>query len=72
METDNRVLEAEFYGTSQVRLYCPHCQRWHYHGSAGVVAGTSEHRVAHCTKPGSPYERGGYWFTVVTQQEPVG
>ncbi len=72
METDAAPLEAEFHGKMQVRVYCPHCRQWHLHGAAGVKPGVIEHRVAHCSKPGSPYERGGYRFVVATQREPVG
>ncbi len=67
METENRPLAAEFHGKMQVRVYCPHCRQWHLHGAAGVKPGVIEHRVAHCTKPGSPYERGGYRFVVATE-----
>lgn len=72
METDIATLEASFHGTSQVKVYCPHCRRYHFHGNAGVVAGRPEHRVAHCTKPGSPYERRGYYFVVAAEDDARG
>jgi hypothetical protein len=37
-----------------LRAWCIHCRRWHYHGQG------EGHRVAHCSKPDSPYERTGY------------
>ena len=37
-----------------LRVWCPHCRQAHYHG------GTYGHRVAHCTRPGSPYQHTGY------------
>jgi hypothetical protein len=40
------------------RFWCDHCQRSHIHGAG------AGHRVAHCDKPGSPYERIGYFIAL--------
>lgn len=40
-------------GRGTWRFFCAHCRRAHSHGGLG-------HRWAHCTRPGSPYERSGY------------
>jgi len=40
---------------AQVRVWCPYCNAWHYHG-----AGTLGHRVAHCHNVDSPYLATGY------------
>jgi hypothetical protein len=40
----------------QLTFRCPHCRGSHYHG---IGRG---HRVAHCWRPGSPYERTGYYL----------
>lgn len=36
------------------KVWCDHCDRFHMHGA------DLSHRVAHCFRPGSPYERCGY------------
>lgn len=66
LETQDGLPQAELYGDLQVRLWCQHCELWHYHGHAGDQVGTITHRVAHCTKQGSPYDRDGYEFVIVT------
>jgi hypothetical protein len=38
----------------QWRFRCPHCGVFHYHGAM------PGHRVRHCHRPNSPYERTGY------------
>lgn len=47
-------------GAAQLRFYCDHCQRHHFH-SAGDRPGDGDgHRVAHCHDPASPYSQSGY------------
>jgi hypothetical protein len=36
------------------KVWCEHCRRWHLHGRI------DGHRVAHCHRPSSPYDRTGY------------
>lgn len=42
-------------------VWCDHCRHWHAHGR-GEKGGSdgNGHRVAHCYKPHSPYDRWGY------------
>ena len=47
------ILIAEPDGAGGLKVWCPSCTRWHYHGlSYG-------HRSAHCG-PGSPFKGSGY------------
>ncbi|WP_436715076.1 hypothetical protein U8335_20365 [Roseiconus lacunae] len=52
------TLDAEIFtgeaGERRFRVWCDHCQVWHYHGPR------SGHREAHCHDRTSPYERSGY------------
>ena len=46
-------------------VWCSHCCRWHAHGRGHHVGSEGNgHRVAHCIKPNSPYDRTGYilWY----------
>jgi hypothetical protein len=55
------LLQAQMTSSgSAVRVWCAHCRRYHQHGAAGIVDGSNPHRLAHCHKPGSPYETAGY------------
>lgn len=36
------------------RVWCKHCNNWHFHGPG------DGHRLAHCTDPASPYLKQGY------------
>lgn len=38
----------------QLAVWCPYCVRYHYHGN---VEG---HRLAHCKREKSPYNKTGY------------
>ncbi|MEM6468067.1 MAG: hypothetical protein AAF802_00755 [Planctomycetota bacterium] len=52
------TLQAEMHtdgdGVTRLRVFCPHCEVWHYHGPR------LGHREAHCHDPASPFERTGY------------
>lgn len=39
-------VKADFWGHSQVRVRCPFCRKYHYHGRAAGL------RIAHCNSPG--------------------
>lgn len=41
-------------------VWCAHCHRWHSHGRGNSGNDGDGHRVAHCIKPNSPYDRTGY------------
>ena len=46
--------EVRIKGTTCWRVWCEHCETWHYHGPA------EGHREAHCQDSSSPYWRSGY------------
>ena len=47
------LIYAERIG-DQLRFWCGHCGKYHWHGIG------SGHRVSHCWRPNSPYDRVGY------------
>jgi hypothetical protein len=66
---DRPVLIAEDGGEdcpNSVRVWCPFCVAYHYHGKCneeGVMDERLEgHRVAHCHNPDSPFNNGGYYI----------
>ncbi len=48
------LLPAYADGLGMLSAYCGHFRAWHWHGRG------DGHRVAHCHRPGSPYDRTGY------------
>ena len=48
------VLAWPTESSKQVKVWCPYCQKWHYHGSA-----CEGHRLPHCTK-NTPFSDTGY------------
>ncbi len=42
------------------RVWCKHCDAYHYHGPA------EGHRIAHCREPDSPYLDTGYNLALST------
>jgi hypothetical protein len=50
------ILNAIIYDEFHVKVWCEHCNTWHYHGRKGG----SGHRSAHCTNRNSPYKITGY------------
>lgn len=48
---------------NQVKVWCPFCRAWHYHGAL------NGHRVAHCGHDsGSPFVETGYFIRVVNEK----
>ncbi len=45
---------VEVDGVTKYRVWCKHCEIWHFHGPM------EGHRIAHCTDPASPYWKTGY------------
>lgn len=58
-EAQRPLLPAYTEPGGNLTVYCEHCRAWHRHGAEGG------HRVAHCHRPGSPYDRGGYFLIPV-------
>ncbi|MCI3028544.1 hypothetical protein LMF32_05445 [Desemzia sp. C1] len=57
MEIEQPVLLAEPINKNQVKVWCPHCLKNHYHGN------TEGSRVAHCEKKtNSPFVATGYYI----------
>ena len=57
LDLDAPVLPAEQVevdGRILWRVWYKHCEEYHYHGPA------PGHRIAHCQRPGSPYDECGY------------
>jgi hypothetical protein len=50
------------FDTPQWKFWCKHCRAWHHHGGHVEADGTIGHRLAHCHKPGSPYQKTGYFL----------
>ena len=58
----------------QVKVWCPHCREWHYHGlDKPESRGRLGHRCAHCrhdsTTESGPYEKTGYYIKYLSEQE---
>lgn len=47
------VLPAFVGWAGEAQVWCLYCSGWHHHGGWG-------HRIAHCTRPDSPYHETGY------------
>ena len=50
-------------GVTRWRVWCKHCQSWHFHGPA------EGHREAHCHDSNSPYWRSGYNLALALEDE---
>ena len=50
-------------GVTRWRVWCKHCQSWHFHGPA------EGHREAHCHDSNSPYWRNGYNLALGLEDE---
>jgi hypothetical protein len=51
------VLLAQDHGETQLKVWCPYCVQFHYHGRGGGEG----HRVAHCDPDScSPFIDTGY------------
>jgi hypothetical protein len=48
------AFEAVVKGITHWVVWCKHCEKWHWHGSA------EGHREAHCKDSSSPYWNTGY------------
>jgi|GEM_PF-5737094 len=43
----------------QLKFYCAHCRRWHFHGAVGPALGDGDGlRAAHCAEPPPQYKSG--------------
>ncbi|MBA7534339.1 hypothetical protein ES705_26585 [subsurface metagenome] len=69
---DCPVLKGFYVNDIQIKVWCPFCQEWHYHGACGYFTKTEGegHRAAHCDLNGeSPLRATGYYVQVFTRRE---
>lgn len=53
----------------QVRVWCPYCDQWHYHGLDRIYRPNRlSHRVEHCHGD-SPFAKGGYYIKYLSLNE---
>jgi len=54
----------------QVKVWCPFCRKWHYHGvDADMYRRKGSHRVEHCHHVDSGFYGTGYYIRVIYQKE---
>jgi len=69
---DYPVLKGFYVDSIRIKVWCPFCQEWHYHGAVEQFTKTEGegHRVAHCRlNEGSPLRETGYYVQVFTRKE---
>ena len=68
---DIPVLKGFYSGPIQIKVWCPFCQTWHFHGAVERFTKTEGegHRSAHCTNEKSPFLKSGYYIEVLTRKE---
>ncbi|MBA7527094.1 hypothetical protein ES705_19268 [subsurface metagenome] len=68
---DCLVLKGFYVNDIQIKVWCPFCQEWHYHGATEQYTKTEGegHRGAHCTNGESPFHMGGYYVELFTRKE---
>ena len=56
---------------AQLAVWCPFCRDLHFHGWDPAYDGRhAEHRVAHCHDDASPFQRTGYFISVLRRCDP--
>ena len=54
----------------QVKVWCPFCRKWHYHGvDAGMYKRKGSHRVEHCHRIGFGFSETGYFIRIIYKKE---
>ena len=54
----------------QVKVWCPFCRKWHYHGvDAGMYKRKGSHRVEHCHPTDSVFSETGYYIRIIYKKE---
>jgi len=72
------VLKGFYVGEGQIKVWCPFCQVWHFHGCEEFTKTDGEgHRVAHCFdyfdgRSESPLRATGYIVKLITRKDLVG
>ncbi len=70
-EKDFPILKGFYSGSIQIKVWCPFCQVWHFHGATENFTKTKGegHRDAYCTNENSPFKKTGYIIKVITRKE---
>jgi hypothetical protein len=65
---DIPVIECQMHKTDQVKFYCSHCNKAHYHSYAPEPDLPTDvgHRVAHCHSDNSPFSDTKYCLRLAT------
>lgn len=68
---DHPVLKGFYVDDIHIKVWCPFCQEWHYHGAGEqfTKTGGEGHRGAHCMDKESPFLASGYYIQVFTRKE---
>ncbi|MBA7538822.1 hypothetical protein ES705_31099 [subsurface metagenome] len=69
---DCPVLKGFYVDDIRIKVWCPFCQEWHYHGAEEYFTktGGEGHRAAHCDlHRGSPLRATGYYVELFTRKE---
>ncbi|MBA7500116.1 hypothetical protein ES704_02869 [subsurface metagenome] len=78
---DCPVLKGFYVNDVQIKVWCPFCQGWHYHGATEQYTKTEGegYRSAHCSttvfnedgtgNSESPFNKTGYYIQVFTKDE---
>jgi hypothetical protein len=54
----------------QVKVWCPFCRKWHYHGAdEWMYKRKGSHRVGHCHHAGSGFQGTGYCIRIINEKE---
>ena len=58
------------YDRRQVKVWCPFCRRWHYHGvDEDMLNNKGSHRVGHCDHIEFGFRVSGYYIRVINEKD---
>ncbi len=54
----------------QVKVWCPFCRRWHYHGAdEEMITRKGSHRVGHCDYFEFGFRATGYYIRLINEKD---
>lgn len=54
----------------QVKVWCPFCRRWHYHGAEEQMLNhKGSHRVGHCDQSEFGFRGTGYYIRLINAKD---
>lgn len=63
------ILRGVLNGRIQVKVFCPNCDLYHYHGwDRSADMSRIEHRAPHCYPPSVTFEHGGYYIGLLPEE----